>query len=111
MKREKEDMRIYEITLEVVKVDGYCAAGYKPGDKIIISGFYIDPSKNNSNICLHALIGISSLLSPFIHGVSAKTLGIGDKDDEGYIQCPDPGKPYTNGGRVVFRIKRGKRLE
>jgi len=51
-----------------------------------------------------------SLLSPFIHGVSAKLLGIGDKDDEGYLQCPDPGKPYTCGGTVVFRVKRLKRL-
>ena len=51
-----------------------------------------------------------SLLSPFIHGVSAKSLGIGDKDDEGYLQCSDPGKPYTNGGTVIFKIKRGKKI-
>jgi len=46
------------------------------------------------------------MLSPFIHGVSAKDLGIGDRDDVGFLQCPDPGKPYTCGGTVVFRLSR-----
>ena len=54
----------------------------------------------------HALTAMMSLLSPFIHGVSAKLLGIGDKDNEGYIQCPDPGKPYTCGRTVVFKVRR-----
>jgi len=43
---------------------------------------------------------------PFIKGVSAKTLGIGEEDDIGYIQCPDPGKPYTKGGTVIFELRR-----
>ena len=101
---------IYEVTIEVVEVRGYCAAGYKVGDKIVVKGYYIDPKDVSSKICLHAMTGVISLLSPFIHGVSAKILGIGDKDDEGYIQCPDPGKPYTCGGTVIFRVRRGKEI-
>jgi hypothetical protein len=31
-----------------------------------------------------------TLLSPFLKGVSAKVLGIGEQDDVGYVQCPDP---------------------
>lgn len=102
---------LYVVEVEVVEVRGRCAAGYKPGDRFRIRGFYIDPRESNTKICIHALTGMATLLSPFIHGVSAKLLGIGDRDDEGYIQCPDPGKPYTCGATVVFRVKRlGKLL-
>ena len=44
--------------------------------------------------------------SPLLKGVSAKTLGIGETNDIGYVQCPDPGKPYTPGGTVVFQLVR-----
>ena len=101
---------IYEVEIEVVEVRGSCAAGYKPGDKFRIRGFYIDPRECETRICIHALTAMMSLLSPFIHGVSAKLLGIGGRDEEGYIQCPDPGKPYTCGATVVFRIRRLKKL-
>jgi uncharacterized repeat protein (TIGR04076 family) len=49
-----------------------------------------------------------TLLTPFLKGVSAKSLGIGEKDDVGYVQCPDPGELYTSGGTVVFELKREK---
>ena len=101
---------LYEVVIEVIDVRGKCAAGYKPGDKFTIKGFYIEPNECNMKICIHALTSMMSLLSPFIHGVSARLLGIGDKDDEGYIQCPDPGKPYTCGATVVFKIKRLARI-
>jgi len=61
------------------------------------------------------LASMLTLLSPFLKGVSAKVLGIGKEDDVGYVQCPDPGKPYTCGGTVVFELRReeikGKMLE
>lgn len=97
---------IYEVEVEVVEVRGRCAAGYKPGDKFRIKGFYIEPGDDGTRICIHALTAMMSLLSPFIHGVSARLLGIGEEDDEGYLQCPDPGKPYTCGATVVFRVRR-----
>jgi len=49
-----------------------------------------------------------TLLMPFLKGISAKSLGIGMEDHRGYIQCPDPGKPYTSGGTVVFELIRRK---
>ena len=101
---------IYEVEVEVVEVRGSCAAGYKPGDRFRIKGFYIDPRECEARICIHALTAMMSLLSPFIHGVSARLLGIGDKDVEGYLQCPDPGKPYTCGGTVVFKVRRLSRV-
>ena len=101
---------IYEVVLEVAEIRGSCAAGYRPGDRFVIKGFYINPKECGARICIHALTAMISLLSPFIHGVSAKLLGIGDRDDEGYIQCPDPGKPYTCRATVIFRVKRGRKL-
>jgi hypothetical protein len=50
-----------------------------------------------------------TLLTPFLKGVSAKSLGIGEEDDVGYVRCPDPGEPYTSGGTVVLSLKE-KRL-
>ncbi len=97
---------LYKVVIEVVKVKGKCALNYRVGDRIVVDGFYIDPKNNNARICIHALTSMTSLLSPFLHGVSAKLLGIGKDEDEGYLQCPDPGKPYTCGGTVVFRVKR-----
>lgn len=99
---------MYQVTIEVIEVRGKCAAGYKPGDRFTIKGFYIEPDEANCRICIHALTGMMSLLSPFLHGVSAKTLGISEKEDEGFIQCPDPGKPYTCGGTVIFKLTRKK---
>jgi len=98
-------MSLYRIVIEVVEVRGKCAAGYKPGDRIVLNGFYI-VSRGSSNVCMHAFSAMMSLLSAFAHGASARELGIGSSDDEGYLQCPDPGRPYTCGGTVVFRLKR-----
>ena len=104
----KEDL--YEVVVEVMEVRGNCVAGYRLGDRFKIKGFYIDSKECEAKVCIHALTAMMSLLSPFIHGVSARLLGIGDKDDEGYLQCPDPGKPYTCGATVVFKIRRLSRV-
>ncbi len=95
---------IYKVLIEVVKIKGKCPV-YKVGDKIYLEGFYIN-SKVSSNICMHAFSSMISLLSAFSHGASAIELGIGDKEDEGYLQCCDPGEPYTKGGTVTFKLKR-----
>ena len=92
------------VTIEVKEVRGFCPL-YKPGDQIILKDFYIN-SKKSKNICIHLLSATSTLLSALIHGSSAKNLGIGDREDVGYLQCPDPGPPYTKGGTVIFEIAR-----
>jgi len=88
----------------VKEVRGRCAMGYRPGDYFVVERYYIiDIGKG---ICLHALCSILTLLMPFLKGVSAKVLGIGKEDNMGYVQCPDPGVPYTCGGTVIFELKR-----
>jgi uncharacterized repeat protein (TIGR04076 family) len=49
---------------------------------------------------------MTTFLSAFLHGTSALELGIGSEEDVGYLQCPDPGPPYTKGGTVLFKLKR-----
>jgi hypothetical protein len=42
-------------------------------------------------------------------GVGFKELGLAEKEgDVGYVQCLDPGPPYTPGGTVIFEIRREK---
>jgi len=94
----------YSIILEVKEVRGFCPL-YKIGDKIVIKEFYID-SKSSKNICIHFLSAAFTLLSAFIHGLSAIELGIGNIEDVAYLQCPDPGPPYTKGGTVIFELRR-----
>jgi len=94
----------YRVRVCVKEVKGDCAMGYKPGDCFTVEGFYI--SDAGKGICIHALSSMLTLLSPLLKGVSAKVLGIGEQDDIGYVQCPDPGKPYTCGGTVVFELRR-----
>ncbi|MEM2197423.1 MAG: TIGR04076 family protein [Sulfolobales archaeon] len=97
-------MVLYKVLISVVEIRGFCPV-YKVGDEMLLEGFYI-VSGSSANICIHALAALMSLLSAFSHGASARDLGIGSGDDEGYLQCPDPGPPYTRGGTVVFRLKR-----
>ncbi|MEM4452820.1 MAG: TIGR04076 family protein [Desulfurococcaceae archaeon] len=97
----------YRVRVMVKEVKGSCALGLKLGDEFVVEKFYVQ-LQQNTRICLHALVGMSSLLLPFLKGVSARELGIGTKDDVGYVQCPDPGRPYTTGGTVVFELKREK---
>jgi uncharacterized repeat protein (TIGR04076 family) len=103
-------MPLYRVLVEVVEVRGRCAAGYKPDVRIVLEGFYI-VSRESSNVCMHAFSALLSLLSAFAHGASARDLGVGSSYDEGYLQCPDPGKPYTCGGTVIFRLKRTDKVE
>ena len=89
-----------QIIISVEKIRGNCPI-YKTGDKIVIDEFYINSNKSQ-NICIHAFAAMTTLLSAFLHGTSAKELGIGSEENIGYIQCPDPGPPYTKGGTVLF---------
>ncbi|MFB0503578.1 MAG: TIGR04076 family protein [Candidatus Bathyarchaeia archaeon] len=95
---------MYRVTIDVKEIGGRCPV-YAIGDRITLDGYCID-SRMSSNICMHAFSAMLTLLSAFAHGSSAIDLGIGEKEDVGYLQCPDPGPPYTNGGTVLFELRR-----
>jgi uncharacterized repeat protein (TIGR04076 family) len=96
----------YRVRVCVKEVNGNCAIDYKLGDSFTVERFYV--SDAGKGICINALGSMLTLLSPLLKGVSAKVLGISEQDDVGYVQCPDPGKPYTCGGSVVFELRREK---
>ena len=96
----------YGIKVCIKQVNGNCTMGYKLGDCFTIERFYV--SDAGKGICIHALSSMLTLLSPLLKGVSARVLGIGEQDDVGYIQCPDPRKPYTYEGTSLFEHRGDK---
>ena len=99
-----ESVKRYRVVAAVREIRGKCPI-YNLGDKIVFEGFCIK-SSDSRDICIHVFSAMSTLLSAFLHGTSAKDLGIGSEPDTGYIQCPDPGRPYTKGGTVIFELTR-----
>jgi len=95
-------MVIVKIIVESVR--GRCALGYRAGDTITARDYYIESC--GKPLCIHALSSMTTILILMLKGYSAKELGVGPDDDTAYVQCPDPGKPYTDGGTVVFKITR-----
>lgn len=94
---------VNQLILEVMKIEGNCPV-YQIGDKIIIEGPTIDLEKSDA-VCIHALFCLGPFLMALREGISPESLGL-SKEDEGpaYFQCLDPGKPYTNGGTVLFKV-------
>lgn len=92
------------VIVEVQEVRGRCTLGYEPGDLIVLKDFYIE--KSSKPLCLHALASMLTILILILKQYSGRELGLSSRDDEAYVQCPDPGGVLTSGGSVVFRIRR-----
>jgi len=94
------------LEIEVYEIKGRCAV-HKVGDKIVIDGPSLVLKKTNA-VCIHALSSLLHYVVALDHGVSPVELGLTRPEDEkhAYIQCVDPGEPYTHGGRVIFRCRR-----
>ncbi len=58
--------------------------------------------------CTHALSTLLHYVTILEHDWSPVKLGLTTPDDpeHAYIQCVDPGEPYTEGGTVIFEICR-----
>lgn len=96
--------------LEIVvhKIKGKCPV-YKVGDKIVIDDPEILLEKTNA-LCTHALSTLLHYVLILEYDWCPVKLGLTtDKDSENaYIQCVDPGFPYTDGGTVIFKCRRMK---
>ncbi|MFW6142276.1 MAG: TIGR04076 family protein [Candidatus Saliniplasma sp.] len=90
-----------EITVHEVK--GHCPV-YKEGDKIIVDDPEIDLERTDA-LCTHALSTILHYTTALENGVDPVELGLSTKEGVAYMQCVDPGSPYTDGGTVIFRCK------
>ena len=97
----------YRLIITAKKIRGKCPV-FRVGDRIVIDSPKIVVDRTDS-LCVHALGCMLSVIIPLSYGVSFKHLGLATKEgDKGYIQCLDPGEPYTEGGTVLFEIKREK---
>ena len=96
------------LEIEVVEVRGKCPV-HKVGDKIVVDGPNIVLEKTDA-LCIHALSVILHYAVALDEGADPVKLGLTTiKDREhAHLQCVDPWKPYTEGGTVIFRIKKVK---
>lgn len=95
----------YRLVVTVKEIRGDCPV-FKVGDRIVVESPKIIVAKTD-NICIHAFSCMLSMIVPLSRGVSFKQLGLATEEGErGYVQCLDPGKPYTDGGTALFEIER-----
>ena len=97
--------------LEIVvhEIRGRCPV-YKVGDRMMIDDPRILVDKTDA-ICTHALSSLLHYVLVLEEGIDPVKLGLSKPEDRqyAYIQCVDPGKPYTDGGTVIFRCSRIKK--
>jgi uncharacterized repeat protein (TIGR04076 family) len=92
------------VIIRVKEIKGNCVV-FKGGEKIVIE----DPEinlKETDKICIHALASLLHYVVALREGVDPVKLGLTKKGNKAYVQCVDPGEPYTDGGTVVFEIER-----
>lgn len=61
--------------------------------------------KETDKICIHALASLLHYVVALREGVDPVKIGLAKEGSKAYVQCVDPGKPYTDGGTVVFEIE------
>jgi uncharacterized repeat protein (TIGR04076 family) len=91
------------LIIEVAEIRGKCPV-YKKGDKMVIDGPEIVLEKTDA-ICIHALTPLLHYVVALREGVDPMKLGLSKDEKTAYIQCLDPGEPYTEGGTVIFRCR------
>ena len=102
-----EEYRVILILeIKVEKINGHCPV-YKKGDKITIRDPEIIINQTDA-LCTHALSTILHYTTILENDWCPLKLGLTTEEDteHAYMQCVDPGKPYTNGGTVLFKCKR-----
>jgi uncharacterized repeat protein (TIGR04076 family) len=94
------------LEFEVLEIRGTCPV-YKKGDKIVVDDPEIVLEKTDA-LCTHALSTLLHYTTILEHDWCPVKLGLTTKKDpdHAYLQCVDPGKPYTEGGTVIFKCHR-----
>ena len=92
------------LEIRVCEIRGECPV-YRLGDKMIIDGAKILLDKTDA-VCVHALPTLLHYVVALEKGADPVELGLSQSHDVAYMQCVDPGTPYTEGGTVIFQVKR-----
>ena len=94
------------LEIKVREIRGKCPV-YEVGDRIVID----DPSillDRTDALCTHALSTLLHYVTMLEHDWCPVALGLTTPEDpdHAYMQCVDPGEPYTHGGTVIFECRR-----
>jgi len=94
------------LEIKVREIRGTCPV-YKVGDKIVIDDPKILLDKTDG-LCTHALSTLLHYVTILEHDWCSVKLGLTTPEDpnHAYMQCVDPGQPYTEGGTVIFECRR-----
>ncbi len=94
------------LEIKVHQIKGFCPV-YKKGDRITVDDPEIILDKTDA-LCTHALSTLLHYTTVLEHDWCPVKLGLTAKEDKdcAYLQCVDPGEPYTNGGTVIFKCKK-----
>jgi len=97
------------LEIVVCEVRGQCPV-YEVGDKITIDDPQIVLERTDA-LCTHALSSLLHYVLVLERAADPVDLGLSKLRDRkhAYIQCVDPGEPYTHGGTVIFRISAVKK--
>ena len=94
------------LEIEVCEIRGECPV-HKVGDKMVIEGPRMVLEESDA-VCVHALSTLLHYVVALDEGADPVKLGLAKPGEKGwsYMQCVDPGEPYTDGGTVIFRCRR-----
>jgi uncharacterized repeat protein (TIGR04076 family) len=94
------------LEIEVIEIRGHCPV-YNVGDKIVVDDPEIVLERTDA-LCTHALSSLLHYTLVLDRGANPVELGLSKPEDKdhAYIQCVDPGEPYTHGGTVIFKIQK-----
>lgn len=92
------------LEIRVCEIKGECPL-YKVGDRMVIDGPKIVLEETDA-VCVHALSSLLHYVVALDEGADPRKLGLSKDSENAYIQCVDPGQPYTHGGTVIFRCRR-----
>ena len=89
------------LEVRVIEIRGRCPV-FHLGDRIVIEGPEINLNETDA-VCTHALASLLPYIVALRKGIKPSELGLG-RGEKAYVQCLDPGPPYTDGGTVIFEI-------
>lgn len=92
------------LEIKVCEIRGKCPV-HKVGDRMLIDGARILLDKTDA-LCVHALSTLLHYVVALEEGSDPVKLGLSKDKGYAYMQCVDPGEPYTEGGTVIFKCGR-----
>ena len=92
------------LEIKVCEIRGRCPV-YQVGDRMVIDGARILLDMTDA-VCVHALPTLLHYVVALEKGTDPVELGLSKEKGCAYIQCVDPGEPYTEGGTVIFECRR-----